>query len=153
MEIRRSLFAPCGPDRLFAWVEDLAVYPQWMRLVHHVEPATDVDGLPAWQVELRAQVGPFARSKVLRMVRTEHDEPHRVTFERSEVDGRQHSPWTLSATIESEPESDPDASILTMQLRYGGSLWSGAVLQRVLDDAVRRGSERLLGLVSDEPTR
>jgi hypothetical protein len=153
MEIRRSLTAPCGPDRLFVWVEDLAVYPQWMRLVHRVGPATEADGLPAWQVELRAQVGPFARSKVLRMVRTEHDEPHRVTFERSEVDGRQHSPWTLRVIVEGEPESDADTSILTMELRYGGSLWSGAVLQRVLDDAVRRGSERLLGLVSDEPTR
>jgi hypothetical protein len=153
MEIRRSLTAPCGPDRLFAWVEDLAVYPQWMRLVHYVGPAEDVDGMPGWQVELRARVGPFARSKVLRMVRTEHDEPHRVTFERSEVDGRQHSSWILRATVDGEAGSDADASTLTMELRYGGSLWSGAVLQRVLDDAIRRGSERLLGLVSDEPTR
>ena len=153
MKIRRSLAAPCGPDRLFAWVEDLAVYPQWMRLVHHVGPVTEAEGLPAWQVELRAEVGPFARSKALRMVRTEHDEPHRVTFERSELDGRQHSPWTLRATVDGEAGSGVDESTLTMELRYGGSLWSGAVLQRVLDDAVRRGSERLLGLVSDEPTR
>ena len=87
------------------------------------------------------------------MVRTEHDEPHRVTFERSELDGRQHSPWTLRATVDGEAGSGVDESTLTMELRYGGSLWSGAVLQRVLDDAVRRGSERLLGLVSDEPTR
>jgi hypothetical protein len=149
MEIRRSLSAPCGPEELFAWVEDLARYPEWMRLVHHVDRALDDSAAPAWQVELRAQVGPFARSKVLRMVRTEHDVPNRVTFERSEVDGRDHSPWTLCATV------DPDAagSTLTMELRYGGSLWSGAVLQRVLDDAVRRGSEELLELVSAEPRR
>lgn len=153
MEIRRSLSAPCGPERLFAWVEDLGVYPQWMRLVHHVEPASDVDGLRAWHVELRAEVGPFARSKVLRMARTEHDGPNRVTFERSEVDGRQHSPWTLRATVDGAVDGDADASTLTMELRYGGSLWSGVVLQRVLDDAVRRGSEELLNLVSDEPTR
>ncbi len=149
MDISRSLTAPCEPVELFGWVEDLTRYPQWMRLIHDVQPAVDLDGVEAWQVELRAQVGPFARSKVLRMVRTEHDEPHRVTFERREVDGRQHSSWTLRATV----APVVDGSTLTMELRYGGSLWSGAVLQRVLDDAVRRGSEELLELVSDEPTR
>lgn len=149
MDISRSLTAPCAPAELFGWVEDLTRYPQWMRLVHNVEPAADVDGVPAWQVELRAEVGPFARSKVLRMVRTEHDEPSRVTFERRELDGRRHSSWTLRATV--APAAD--GSTLTMELRYGGSLWSGAVLQRVLDDAVRRGSEELLELVSGEPTR
>lgn len=150
MEIHRSLTTPCGPDRLFAWVEDLAVYPQWMRLVHQADPVVDPDGLSAWRIELRAQVGPFARSKVLRMVRTEHEEPGRVTFERREVDGRQHSSWTLRATV--GPSDEADSSTLTMELSYGGSLWSGAVLQRVLDDAVRRGSEELLELVSGEPT-
>ncbi len=153
MEIHRSLSAPCGSDRLFAWVEDLSVYPQWMSVVHHVGPVTEVGGLSAWQVELRAEVGPFARSKVLRMVRIEHDEPHRVTFERRELDGRQHSPWVLRATVDSGTGPAFADSTLTMELRYGGSLWSGAVLQRVLDDAVRRGSERLIGLVSAEPMR
>ena len=154
MEIRRSMSAPCGPDELFGWVEDLARYPQWMRLIHHVQPAPDVADrdvavYPAWQVELRAHVGPFARSKVLRMVRTEHESPSRVVFERSETDGRRHSPWVLRATV----DPNADGSTLTMELRYGGSLWSGALLQRVLDDAVRRGSMELLELVSVEPTR
>jgi hypothetical protein len=31
-------------------------------------------------------------------------------------------------------------------------LWTGGVLERVLDDQVRRGSEALLELVSAEPT-
>jgi hypothetical protein len=104
----------------------------------------------AWDVELRAQVGPFARSKRLRMVRTEHDVPHRVTFERSELDERSHSVWVLRATIDPAPEGQTG---LTMELHYGGGLWTGAVLGRVLDDEVRRGSETLTQLVSASPTR
>ena len=42
---------------------------------------------------------------------------------------------------------------LTMLLRYGGVLWTGGVLERVLDEQVRRGSEALLALVSAEPMR
>jgi hypothetical protein len=38
-------------------------------------------------------------------------------------------------------------------LSYGGGLWTGAVLQRVLDDEVRQGSESLLAIVSSEPKR
>ena len=155
MDIRRELAAPCDSNRLFSWVEDLTVYPQWMALTHRVTVA----GAAAWNVELRAQVGPFARSKVLRMERTEHvapgqgsgAAPGRATFERRELDGREHSPWTLRATV--GPGPTDETSHLTMELQYGGSLWGGAVLQRVLDDAVRRGSERLVDLVSDEPTR
>ena len=49
------------------------------------------DGRPAWRVELRARVGPFARSKQLRMVRTVY-EPERIArFERIEDDERDHA--------------------------------------------------------------
>jgi hypothetical protein len=152
MEIRRSLVAMCTPDEMFSWVEDLACYPEWMRMVHVVTP--DATGGPgealAWDVELRAQVGPFARSKRLRMVRTEHDVPHRVTFERSELDERSHSVWVLRATIDPAPQGQTG---LTMELNYGGGLWTGAVRGRVLDDEVRRGSETLRQLVTETPTR
>ena len=158
MDIRRELIAPCGTARLFAWVENLTMYPEWMALTHRVTVAGDT----AWNVELRAQVGPFARSKMLRMERTEHvapgeasgaepePTPGRATFERRELDGREHSPWTLRATVASGPTDE--SSHLTMELQYGGSLWGGAVLQRLLDDAVRRASERLVDLVSEAPT-
>lgn len=179
MEIRRDLELPCSPERLFSWVDDLELYPQWMRLIHHVELAPDAshglapgsadgsadssadgsaddpgDG-PAWIVELRARVGPFARSKVLRMVRSEHRHPEVVTFERREIDGRQHSTWTLRALVAKRTvgAGRPDEADLTMELVYGGSLWSGPILQRVFDDAVRRGSERLLEVVSEAPRR
>lgn len=150
MEIQRHLVAPCGADELFAYVDDLERYPAWMDLVHEVAVVDAVrNEAAAWDVEIRAQVGPFARSKRLRMVRTRRDVPGCVMFERAEVDGREHAPWLLRAEL----APADNGTELTMTLRYGGGLWAGAVLERVLDDEVRRGSERLLELVSDAPTR
>jgi hypothetical protein len=79
------------------------------------------------------------------MVRTVHDPPRRVVFERAEVDGRQHSPWVLQSELE---PIDDGAVELAMTLSYGGSLWSGVVLERVLDDHVERGAVALAALVS-----
>ena len=147
-----DLVAPCAVDELWAHVESLERYPRWMRLVHDVEVmAPDPHG-PAWSVELRARVGPLARSKRLRMVRTAHDvvgERRRAVFERVELDGRRHSPWTL--TVDAAP-AGPGESRLEMALDYAGSLWSGGVLQRILDDAIRDGRDELRRLVT-EPTR
>ena len=145
MQIERSLEADCEPSTLFPYVRDLAEYPQWMPLVHDVEPLDD----DTWAVELRAKVGPLARSKRLRMARTECVDDRLAVFERAEVDGRNHAPWVLRAQLEA---LDPGTR-LTMFLRYGGTLWTGGVLERVLDDQVRRGSEALLELVSAGPTR
>ena len=36
MEIERRLVAPCPPEEVFPYVDDLAVYPTWMRLAHDV---------------------------------------------------------------------------------------------------------------------
>lgn len=142
-----------GPaERLFELVEDLSRYPRWMRLIHDVvEVDSDSDGRLAWEVELRAQVGPLARSKRLRMVRTVHEVARSVEFERSEVDGRAHAPWILRVDLEPSAEGAGEF-MLTMRLSYGGGLWTGALLQRVLDDEVRRGSEALLEIVRAEPT-
>ncbi|MFN3257585.1 MAG: SRPBCC family protein [Ilumatobacter sp.] len=142
MEIVRTLVAPCSADALYPYVEDLAVYPTWMRLVHQVEPV-DVG---VWDVELRARVGPFARSKRLRMARTDHVRPTCAVFERAEADGREHAPWTLRADL--QPDGESSTTELTMTLRYGGGLWTGAVLERVLDDQVAAGSAALLDIVS-----
>ncbi len=40
------------------------------------------------------------------------------------------------------------ATKLTMTLTYGGSLWTGAVLQRVLDEHVERGAATLRALLA-----
>ena len=147
-----ELDAECLPEILFAHVDALDLYPPWMALVHAAVPEHDADAHPsepAWSVELRTRVGPLARSKRLRMVQTLHDPGRRVRFERRELDGRSHSPWMLTAAV--EPTSG--GSRLTMELSYGGSLWTGGVLQRILDDEIRRGSERLIELVNQYPTR
>lgn len=158
MQTFARLDAPCRPEVLFRHISHLDRYPAWMSLVHRAEleppgpgdpPAGgDGDG-PAWLVELRARVGPLARSKRLRMVRTECVGGRSVTFERRELDGRAHSSWVLHADV--EPVAS--GSRLTMHLSYGGSLWTGGVLQRILEDEIRAGSERLVALVTAERTR
>jgi hypothetical protein len=148
LEIIRELVAPVDAATLFAHVDDLAAYGVWMPLIHDVEPLAVAPGCdPAWTVELRAQVGPFARSKRLRMERTVHEVDHLAVFERNEDDGRTHSTWVLRAELTRLEQRTPHTA-LTMSMTYGGSLWSGVVLQRVLDEQVRRGSEALLALVS-----
>ena len=127
MDVEAELIAPCGPDELYGWVEDLAGYPRWLEIVTRAEPlAGDGDGRPAWAVDLRGRLGPLARSKRLRKVRTVHD-GRVVRFERAELDGRAHSPWVLDATV----EDHADGSRLVMGLHYGGGLF-GPVLERVL---------------------
>jgi hypothetical protein len=87
------------------------------------------------------------------MVRTERDEPHRVTFERREHDGRSHSAWVLRATVDPIASTgavatrEDDESRLTMELHYGGGLW-GPVLERLLGDAIERSRPRLLACVA-----
>jgi hypothetical protein len=155
MQIERQTSVPGPPERAFALVDDLSVYPSWMDLVHDVVEVEPAGGRRTWDVELQAQVGPFARSKRLRMVRVVHDPGHRVVFERAEVDGKRHSPWILSAALDPEPSDDPGAGAatrLTMTLTYGGNLWTGAVLQRVLDDHVERGAAALSVLLSEPDT-
>lgn len=157
MEIVATLDAPCGPERLYREVEDLDRYPAWMDLVYRAErePATPV---PVWDVQLRARLGSLARSKRLRMERTEAIPSRLVVFERREVDGRDHAAWILRAelfdisdTAASPAMTRPAMTRLVMTLRYGGSLWTGAALRVVLDEQIRSGSRRLLELVSNEP--
>jgi hypothetical protein len=150
MDISRRVRVPGSRERLFAHVDDLGRYPVWMDLVHEVEPVPIVgDEGAAWMVELRAKVGPLARSKRLRMVRTQLVSPTLAVFERRETDGRTHAPWILRAEVAAVDDHDAE---LTMNLHYGGSLWTGAVLERVLDSHVERGSRRLRELLTAPPT-
>jgi hypothetical protein len=132
-----------APRDVFSFVDDLSRYPSWMGLVHAVNEDSETDDVRSWIVELRAKVGPFARSKRLRMVRTVRDEPTHVRFERVELDGGAHGTWVLDVTLDGV-----DATHLTMSLHYGGRLWS-AVVDRVLRDEVERSKARLSELVSD----
>ena len=139
MDLQASLDAPCSPAELFAWVDDLTCYPQWLSIVTRAEP----DGDGAWIVDLRGRVGPLARSKRLRMTRTTLEPDHLVVFERDERDGRHHSPWVLRAVV----EPTASGSHLEMSLHYGGGLWA-SMLERMLRDEVDQSRARLLELVS-----
>ncbi len=154
MDITRRLRVPGPQQRLFEHVDDLARYPDWMDLVHGVTPVDVGAGeTAAWEVELRAKVGPLARSKRLRMARTEHVAPTLAVFERRETDGRAHAPWVLRAEVNDVADGGVGGDVeLTMRLHYGGSLWTGAVLERVLESHVERGSEELRRRLSAPPT-
>jgi hypothetical protein len=144
VDVHASLQAPCSPGELFRFVDDLSRYPAWVDLVHRADAVEAAPG-PEWQIELRARIGPLARSKQLRMQRTEHDtDGHIVVFSRHEVDGRRHSPWILRAEV----TSVDDGCALAMHLHYGGALWTGGVLERTLADQITNGRERLLSLVN-----
>jgi hypothetical protein len=141
VELTAGLEAKCPAEELFAWVEDLGRYPQWLEIVPRAVPE---DGAPGtWTVDLRGRLGPLARSKRLRMVRTLHQPPERVVFERQERDGRSHAPWVLSAEV----EPTPTGSRLAMTLHYGGGLWA-PLLERMLRDEITRSRARLLAQLS-----
>ena len=149
MEITERLELACTPSELYPHIDDLDRYPSWMRLVHAAERVDDPEGRPAWTVELRARVGPLARSKRLRMVRSDAVRDQLVVFERAELDGRVHARWALRAEL----EPTPVGSALTMRLSYSGSLWTGGLLDRVLEDEIRRGSASLIAVVTTGTTR
>lgn len=140
VEIREAVDLGAPPAVAFGWLDDLEHYPAWMGIVTRVEPTGEL----TWLVDLRGKVGPFARSKRLRMRRTVHEPGRSVRFERRENDGREHSPWVLEAGLE---PLGADATRLTMVLSYGGSLW-GPVLELVLRDEIVRAKRRLQELVA-----
>lgn len=164
VDVVADLDLPCSQEALFAWVDDLSRYPRWLDIVARAEPAADgpvqagagghrrdSDGAQqqeAWAVDLRGRLGPLARSKRLRMVRSELAPPHRAVFERAELDGRHHSPWRLSAEVSPAAAG----SHLRMHLHYGGSLL-GPVVERVLGEEIERSKARLAGLVAAHEPR
>ena len=150
MDVTSTLDAPCDAATLFAAVEVLDAYPAWLSIVPVAIAADAAEGDPgpAWLVDLRGRLGPLARSKRLRMVRTaftpimEQDQCRHVRFERHELDGRDHSAWVLDAEVIATDEG----SRLTMVLHYGGS-FGGSLLERMLRDEIEQSRPRLLDLV------
>lgn len=143
-----------SPRRVRTIVEDLATYPQWLELVTEArtDAADDGDAGPAWSITLQAKIGPFARSKRLRMVRTPAKgdpgiEPP-VVFERRELDGRDHSTWVMTVSVLAD-DIDENACEVDIDLAYGGSLWSGA-LEAVLGAVVGSAGLRLSAYASEK---
>lgn len=139
MDVVAELEAPHPPGVVWAVVSDLGTYPKWLDIV----PRADANEDGSWTVDLRARLGPFARSKRLRMVRTTTEAGAVAVFERQELDGRQHAPWVLRAEL---ADAGVAGTHLTMRLHYGGSLL-GPMLQRMLGETIERSRPRLLALL------
>lgn len=143
-------------ERLYAVVADLATYPEWLDIVSSVEAAEPDSGDegPAWFITLRAQVGRFARSKRLRIVRTAAVEGESASFRRRELDGRDHAAWDMDADVTSTGAlADTPAdhgSRLTLDLAYSGGLWSN-VLDALLGDEVEQALSRLPAYAASSP--
>jgi hypothetical protein len=142
MDVDAELTCDAPLADLRAVVADLGTYPEWLDIVTSAEAVAGADGDAgaAWDVVLRASVGPLRRSKRLRMVRT-LDDPRHLRFERREVDGRSHSPWVLDATLDGDRPV-----VLRMRLHYGGALWV-PVLDRLLSEEIERSRPRLVARV------
>ena len=140
MDVVASVEAPVPPQRLWPVVSDLASYPRWVGIVHRAEASAD----GSWDVELRGRVGPFARSKRLRMERTTADEPRLAVFERREIDGRRHAAWRLRAEVVAQGSG----SLLTMILHYGGSMFGAGVLERLLGEQIESSRQCLLDVLA-----
>ena len=95
-------------------------------------------------VTLRARLGPLARSKRLRMARTELDD-EQVRFDRSELDDRNHAQWILRASV--DPIS-PTRCGAKVHLHYSGALWS-APLEIALASFEGSAADRLSAYLSD----
>jgi hypothetical protein len=126
-----------------AVLADLGTYPSWLGIVASATPeadddadaATASDAPRAWSVELAGRIGPFTRTKRVRMVRTTLDpDDGRVRFERRELDGRTHNDWVLTG------EAAEDGRV-HVHLHYGGRSLPGADL--LLRQEVSRAGARL----------
>lgn len=144
MDIRVDVDLACSVKDLLPLISELTQYPQWMGLVHAVVPEADNQ---AWQVELRGKIGPFARSKRLRMVQVETSSVEHLRFERAEVDGRSHSVWVLEAKVSQKDAATPRTTTLNMTLQYSGRLFS-SVVERALHDEIEASKQRLRKLVA-----
>lgn len=120
---------------VYPFVSNLEKYAEWMPLIHRVTPSDE----NVWDVELRAKVGLLARSKRLRMRRTRNS-TELIVFERDESDGRSHSPWTLTVRTTT---TDKGCTV-TMEMAYGGTLWTAGILDRVLASQVEAGKAGLV---------
>jgi len=142
MDVVATVDVPVSAEKLFNFISDLANYESWLQMVHSAKLLED----KSWSVELRARLGPFARSKRLRMVRSNFDSPSFVVFERVEIDGRKHSQWVLSATV----SNTATGACLTTNLHYSGSLFTGGLLERALADQITQGREKLIQLLTEK---
>lgn len=108
-------------EQIFDVLKNLEAYESWLGFVDSVKALEAEVHMPCWQVTLRAQIGPFARLKKLRMVRVEEEAPRVIRFVRRETDGKEHSDWELLVLIE---EQESVRCSVNMEVSYSGRFWS-----------------------------
>ncbi len=138
IELHGSSVVKSTPSAVYEILRDLSTYPQW---VHIVESAVE-EGSGVYDVTLRATIGPFARSKRLRMRRV-LDEADAVEFVREELDGKRHAHWQYRASI----CADEMTTVVNATLVYGGALWIPGSFDRVIADQIDQAGSRLDALI------
>lgn len=138
---------PCR--KVFDAMVDLDTYPHWFTIVDRAVAAPADE--PTWDVDLAARVGPFKRTKRVRMVQVHasFEEGH-VRYERQEADGRPHSAWVLEVHV--APASPPDetdgVTDLRVRLHYDGIAWVPG-LDLLLRQEARRAGTRLTAFLAE----
>ena len=125
-------------------VSDLATYGEWVTLIESATPTAD----DTWTVDLAADIGPFRRSKRLRMQRTSPPDSACVTFERNEIDGRQHATWKMTVDV----AASGAGSEVSLRLFYSGRLRLGP-LERLVSDEIAASAQRLDHVISERAER
>jgi len=137
---------PC--QKVFEAVADLDTYPHWFTIVDRAVAAPADE--PTWDVELAARVGPFKRTKRVRMVQVHASgaDGH-VRYERQEADGRPHSAWVLEAHVAPGAAGDGKATDLRVRLHYDGIAWVPG-LDLLLRQEARRAGARLAAFLEGD---
>ncbi len=137
MDLSLEAVIEAESSAVLAEVADLEGYPEWHGMVKRVVP--DGDGQ---LVDLGGRIGPFTRTKRVRLVRDKDNAAAgRVRFVRAERDGREHSRWELEAEV--EPAAGPGPCTLRFRLRYYGSSPLIGMLEPLLRAEVERSADRL----------
>lgn len=136
MDIKLEAAMDATPEAVLAEVSDLPGYPEWHGMVHRVEP--DGDG---WLVDLGGRIGPFKRTKRVRMVRDDVADPGLVRFVRSELERDDHGGWELEAAI--DPPAGEGPCTLRFRLYYDGSSSLISMLEPVLRGETQKSADRL----------
>ncbi|MGA0217563.1 MAG: SRPBCC family protein [Ilumatobacteraceae bacterium] len=132
--VSRSAVIEAPLSQVVGALRDLSTYSEWVPIVSRVEP----DGDEHWFVELGVAIGPFARSKRLRMKRSINNFD-RVGFVRDESDGRSHAGWELNLTLKSV---DAQTSVHAV-LDYDGKMWTPGPVEEALHSGLDSAIDRL----------
>jgi len=143
MDISLETALDATPAAVLAEVSDLPGYPIWHGMVKRVD--ADGDG---WLVDLGARLGPFTRTKRVRMVRSDDEGggPGQVRFVRAERDRADYGEWEMLAAV--EPATGDGPCTLRFRLRAEGSSPLIGVLEPLLRAETERSADRLRRLLA-----